>query len=76
MGYMVDKQKGYIDMIENVDKEQQSGRQTAPAKLVMPPFRWPTSKPGPKVTPPPLERKPLPGRTEQTVGNNFTPPQK
>lgn len=59
-------------MIENVDKEQRTAKQVTPAKQVMPPFQWPTSKPGPKVTPPPLGLKLLPGRLEQTVGNNVT----
>ncbi|MGB8343335.1 MAG: hypothetical protein WCD86_00540 [Ktedonobacteraceae bacterium] len=63
-------------MIENMDREQQIARRAAPAKLVLPHFQWPTSRPGPKATPPPLGHKPLPGRTEQTVDNNFTPPQK
>lgn len=57
-------------MIENVDKEQRTTKQAA--KPAMPHFQWPTSKPGPKVTPPPLGLKPLPGRVEQTVGNNLT----
>jgi hypothetical protein len=63
-------------MIENVDKEQPTAAQSAPAKPVMPAFQWPTSKPGPKVTPPPLGHKPLAGRTEQTVGNTYTPRKK
>lgn len=32
-----------------------------------PKFVWPTSKPGPRVTPPPPGQKPMPGRTEQVV---------
>ncbi len=32
-----------------------------------PHFAWPTSKPGPLVTPPPPGQEPLPGRTEQVL---------
>jgi hypothetical protein len=28
---------------------------------------WPTSKPGPEITPPPLGQYPLPGRTDQMI---------
>ena len=33
----------------------------------LPQFAWPTSKPGPRSTPPPPGQRPMPGRTEQAV---------
>jgi len=32
---------------------------------------WPTSKPGPEITPPPLGQHPLPGRTDQMIYGNY-----
>jgi len=45
--------------------EQQSLPKTIYPNL--PHFAWPTSKPGPRSTPPPPAQKPMPGRTEQVV---------
>jgi hypothetical protein len=33
----------------------------------VPPYSWPTSKPGPLATPPPPGQRPMPTRTDQVV---------
>ncbi|HVB59934.1 MAG TPA: hypothetical protein VNE61_01960 [Ktedonobacteraceae bacterium] len=42
--------------------QQKQGQHLHPPR-----FAWPTSKPGPQVTPPPPGQEPLPGRTEQVL---------
>ena len=44
-----------------------------PVYPLAPKFAWPTSKPGPRVTPPPPGQKPMPGRTEQVVEGGYNP---
>jgi len=45
-----------------------------PTSTSLPPFRkWPTSKPGPRAMQPPAGHKPMAGRTEQVVSNDYDP---
>ncbi len=55
---------------QHTPQQLQVTQQEALPQPIYPPapkFAWPTSKPGPRVTPPPPGQKPMPGRTEQVV---------
>jgi hypothetical protein len=51
-------------------QQLQVTQRESPSQPLYPPapkFAWPTSKPGPRATPPPPGQKPMPVRTEQVV---------
>ncbi len=71
---MAQQQEAEQQDTQNTQNSQQ--KQLQVNEMVSPPatiypnppqLAWPTSKPGPRSTPPPPAQKPMPGRTDQVV---------
>ncbi|HZU67831.1 MAG TPA: hypothetical protein VFA09_11195 [Ktedonobacteraceae bacterium] len=50
-----------------LNPDHRQGKEVEEYRVPPPPYSWPTSQPGPFVTPPPPGQRPMPTRTEQMV---------
>jgi hypothetical protein len=67
---MAQQQEAEQQGTQRTPQQLQVTQRASPSQPIYPPapnFAWPTSKPGPRITPPPPGQKPMPGRTEQVV---------